>query len=374
MINMKSRNSITSKKDMLIQVYIFLIIILTSGHIYGTYIYNKEMIIVAFISALLINNFKPIKKSNLILFFLLSSVILVNYFVWMSNVDGYIALVIKIATALLLVNNIDYDKFKKKYVIFFTFYSVISIICYLLMITNWQIILNIPIKSVWLDEMRPTLLYSFPAKEFNRNFGFYREGGMYAIFLDIALLLTFKVRDIKNILLIRVLLIITIATTFSTTGIIGAILILFISSNNKRSIFKNSITFILMILLLVFIEVNNGIIRNKISMNNQSFLGRTEEFNVVANIVNDNLLTGVGYQNNTEISKYTSMIMTNGILSLWSQFGIIIGTFILIVYLYSYCKLSKKIIERLLYMGLFILFCSLEPVMFTVLFIMVIFK
>ncbi|MDV5105573.1 hypothetical protein R2R32_02735 [Clostridium perfringens] len=44
------------------QIYIFILMIILSGNIYGSYIYYKQGVFIIFISSIFINRFKPIKK------------------------------------------------------------------------------------------------------------------------------------------------------------------------------------------------------------------------------------------------------------------------------------------------------------------------
>ncbi|MEG1312034.1 MAG: hypothetical protein RSD47_08520, partial [Romboutsia sp.] len=146
------------------------------------------------------------------------------------------------------------------------------------MLSDWHLIESITTpKEVWGDTMRSTIIYNFPYKPFYRNFGFYHEGGMYAIFLNIALLFSYRIEKLKNINIIRIILIITIATTLSTTGMIGAVLIIVLSIRNNKNLIKSIITFIVLIVIIIYIEGKLGIISNKFNIDNESFNARSSE-------------------------------------------------------------------------------------------------
>ena len=364
------------KKIDLKQIYIFILIIITSGSIYGSYIYYKQFIIVLFVSSLIINNRRKIEKKSLIIGVILSSLILLNYFTWMGNIDGYISLIIKIISILLLSNIIDYKKFIKYYVYFFSIYIYISLINYNILLNNWQsVVAKVPIRNVWGTPMRPTLMYTFTENEFYRNFGFFKEGGMYAIFLDIALIFSYKIKQNKWILFSRIMFLFTIATTLSTTGIIAAfIIVIFYSLFSSKIKFKNIVLMLLLFIILLLIETNLGIISNKFNQNNESFTERSSEVSISMNIIEDNIWAGLGYQNSNDLKEYTDIVMTNGVLSLFIQFGFIIGLIILSIYIYGIlCRFDNKL-DKIIFIILFLFFSASEPVIFQPLFILLIFN
>lgn len=354
-----------------IQIYILILLIITSGSIYCSYIYYKEFLIVLFISAIVINKKRSITRSSLFIFIIFSIIFLLNYFTWGGNVDGYIGIIIKAFSVLLLANNIDKNKFMKYYVYFFSVYIYISLISYYTLLNNWAKVQQIPVQNVWGSQMRATILYTFPEYEFYRNFGFYKEGGMYAIFINIALLFSYKIKATKWVSFSRFMFIITIATTLSTSGLIAAfIIIIFYSFKNKTHMVKKIITFIVLLTALMIIEMNLGIINNKFSSNNVSFKDRASEISISMNILEDNLWVGTGYQNAESIKQYTYMTMTNGVLSVFIQFGLFIGSAILILYFYGIAKNINKKLDRVIISILFLFFSASQPVIYQPIFLL----
>lgn len=154
---------------------------------------------------------------------------------------------------------------------------------------------------------------------------------------------------------------------------LSIIILFFFIKNNK---IKHIITFFTVIMLFIGIENKFGIIHNKISMENDSFTGRTSEFGIFAKNYFEHPILGVGYQNNSIFKNNDIINGTNGILSLILQFGLLGFVYLGMIYkailrLNTNSDYRKKYIIRDI--CLYILFCSLEPVMFQPLFILLLF-
>ena len=307
----------------------------------------------------------------------MSIILLINYFTWQSNYDGYLALIIKIVSVMLLSNNINYKKFAKYFVLFFSIYSVISLICYFKLLLTPNYINQIEIRDVWGTLLRPTLLYTYPEKAFYRNFGFYSEGGMYAIFLNIALFFSYHLEKKPYIILSRIIIILTIISTLSTTGVIISFLIIILKFLDLKKVnIKNILFSILTISILFVFQLNLNIVSNKLNANNESYTARLSEVSITKEILADNTLLGIGYQNNNAIKHYSSLEnLTNGILTTYIYFGIIFGSIIIIIYLLGVLTNDKiKKLDKVILISIYILGAISQPVMFLPLFIVLIFN
>lgn len=212
------------QKTNILNLLICLAIICCSGVIQFSYIWNKESIICLFIFAILIFiikrkklNYNDIKKLSILLL-----ILTINLLVYSNNVDGHISLILKIISICLLAKNIEIKEFKKNYINILYVISLISIVCYFLFLFFPTVIVNrVPIVEYWQHSTRYILIYNFPGNGWEygglRNFGPFHEGGMFAVFVDIALLFIvdeskFSKRNLKKIIVFVICLI----TTFST--------------------------------------------------------------------------------------------------------------------------------------------------------------
>lgn len=101
-------------------------------------------------------------------------------------------------------------------------------------------IMEIPLVKYWSVESRYALIYNFPGNQYlMRNFGPYHEGGMFAIFVSLAMLLLFEQDEMskkrKKYVIIYAA---TVVTTFSTTGILLLLIILIGKIGTKVFTFK----------------------------------------------------------------------------------------------------------------------------------------
>lgn len=154
---------------------------------------------------------------------------------------------------------------------------------------------------------------------------------------------------------------------------LGLILLFYFIKNNK---IKHIIAFFIILILFIVVEKNFGIISNKISIENASFNSRTNEFKFFTENYFEHPILGIGYQNNSIMKENDLMNGTNGILSLILQFGILGFVYLGMVYksilrLNANSNYRKKYIIRDI--CLYVLFCSLEPVIFQPLFILLLF-
>ena len=186
------------------------------------------------------------------------------------------------------------------------------------------------------------LIYNFKnfAFSYNRNSGPFWEPGMFAVFLNIAFffnLIKFKkLFSFKNIIYI-----LTIITTFSTTGYLG-MLFIFISYNIFYSTSKLRLLYILILLFSSFYLLELDFMQSKIESQilsaNIDGASRFGAILIHLQIITDYPFIGVGEGISQYMIKYTDAESTpNGISLVFVKYGIPIGIFYYVLLLKS-CK------------------------------------
>lgn len=204
--------------------------------------------------------------------------------------------------------------------------------------------LNLDLTDTNLSSYESTniLIYNFMdfAYSYNRNSGPFWEPGMFAVFLNIALffnLIKFKkLFSFKNIVFI-----ITIITTFSTTGYLSMFFI-FISYNIFYSSSKLRFLYISILLVSSFflleLDFMQSKIESQISSANKDGASRFGAILIHLQIISDYPFIGVGEGVSKYMSKYTDADSTsNGISLVFVKYGIPFGIFYYVLLLKS-CK------------------------------------
>lgn len=215
---------------------------------------------------------------------------------------------------------------------------VVSLVCFAIFVTNPMAIINsIPNVKYWSMESRYALIYNFPGNQYiMRNFGPYHEGGMFAIFIALAVMILFEQKKNRREKIYIAIFLITIVTTFSTPGILLLFIILVEKIGNQIVKIRISPKAILMLAIgigfAVWEESTYGIVLNKFTAGNSSFLARSLEWKILFEQIWNKPFWGVGYQNNQLISQYGLTDGTNGVVSVLLQFGLVGGIGILAFY------------------------------------------
>lgn len=240
-------------------------------------------------------------------------------------------------------------------------------------------LMSIPLVKYWSVESRYALIYNFPGNQYlMRNFGPYHEGGMFAIFVSLAMLLLFEQDEMskkrKKYVIIYAA---TVVTTFSTTGILLLLIILIGKIGTKVFTFKVDMKAILIAVIgigfIVWEENTYGIITNKFASGNASFVARNLEWKILFDQIWNRPFLGVGYQNNQLIKQYGLADGTNGIVSVFLQFGLVGGLGILGCYLDGLASFSNEWKNKILYFALAFLSFASEPTIFQPLFLCLLF-
>ena len=255
-----------------------------------------------------------------------------------------------------------------------------KLVCFAFFVTNPMKVINTkPLVKYWSVESRYALIYNFPGNQYlMRNFGPYHEGGMFAIFVSLAMLLLFEQDEMskkrKKYVIIYAA---TVVTTFSTTGILLLLIILIGKIGTKVFTFKVDMKAILIAVIgigfIVWEENTYGIITNKFASGNASFVARNLEWKILFDQIWNRPFLGVGYQNNQLIKQYGLADGTNGIVSVFLQFGLVGGLGILGCYLDGLASFSNEWKNKILYFALAFLSFASEPTIFQPLFLCLLF-
>lgn len=369
----------------LVNFLICLFLLCTSGIVQFTFIWNKQSIILLFVFSvtlfcLLTKGKFKISKLKTYKFLIFALIVVINVGIYSENIDGHIALLLILASCFLLVHFIDFELLSQYYVWMMLVISIISLICFTLFVLNPQAIMNrVPLIQYWSVESRCAIIYNFPGDQYTfRNFGPYHEGGMFAVFVNLAILFFIEEYDfkcIKNKLILAVF-IITVLTTLSTTGILlmGSIFILkLLPKIYRKSPGKMLVVLIVITAFFVLEESKFGIIGNKLTVSNSSFAARSSELDIFHTYFWNHPLFGVGYQNNGIMKENGLRDATNGVLSLFLQFGLVGAVPISLMYLSGLTSIFSRNADKLLMVLFAFLAFASQPTIFSPIFICMLF-
>lgn len=276
--------------EQLIEYFLITIIIYMSGSIFFiAYNYERAVKSIFFITIVIVM-FKIkafIRTINikiiLILIVLIISMMLTIIINNEQNINSYISIGIQICIAIMYGNLIKYESFKNKYINIMLFFSIVSIVFYILQHINPNIIYkfkyvkgiaSLDYYNAYIHVYGKSLGYANNTLVlFDRNMSIFWEPGCFQAFLNLSLF--FILNDLqegkfikKNKLKLSIL-IIALITTYSTTGYIILTMLII---NYRKNIVDNinylfPLIFILIIFGLLIININEiriGFMINKV--------------------------------------------------------------------------------------------------------------
>lgn len=379
------------KKEVLIITYIIYmsgnsLLFSTNGNtLFTTVSMLCECALGAFFFIYAIVNCKKRIENRVVITFILLYVNVI--FTWLFNGDfvsfGYIYYLLLIGGSFLLSKYIDFEDFKKIYCNIIYFFCCFSLVCSLLYVVSPSIIKKFPItyNSHKLEYYNLGFWVTSTDFEYEfRNYGCFREPGVFQIYIILALIFLFKEKlNVKRFLIYTV----TLVTTKSTTGyILFAILMIRYFFNENTGIIKKNLMFIVFscaIIALVIHELNASgySIFGKFAITNISFMTRFANIFVDFEIFKQNPILGVGITLQNDLQKVlppkmfgidTGGVDTNTYLSLLATFGI--GYFIISLFLtYKFAeKNGNRIIEKVLIFCILILALITENLRYSLFF------
>jgi len=262
-----------------------------------------------------------------------------------STVGALIHFNIRFVIYYLVVASVG-NNFGKIFINIVTCISAISIVMYALInlfpgIYEFLYVISFGIKSLGggidaeltSNPGHSLIIFFLPTVQIMRNSGPFWEPGMFAVFINIALVLnvlkTRKLTDNKNIILV-----IASLTTLSTTSYIATILILlyFFGVINRKT---SSIIGILVIGLcsVYFLESDFGYEKIKSNSENTAAYSRFGAINYHASIIEEYPISGRGFQSGEEENKME--VSPNGLTNLIVFFGIPFSMYLYLLLLKS---------------------------------------
>ncbi|WP_075981922.1 O-antigen ligase family protein [Bacillus massilinigeriensis] len=208
-------------------------------------------------------------KSNTIIILTLCVLILLTMLFNQNFSGGYIKIIICLLIGYMIIHIVNVEEFATYYVKVMLFLAIYSLIVTYL-IRPWIFSLPSFIAPVFTNEagfsfinMRFSVVFNNPI--YYRNFGIYREPGVYQFFLNMALIFELFFKKNKISPLTVMILCITVLSTFSTAGYITSLSIIvaynFVSknhydseNNSNKKIYFLSVLFLILSITFIFFK------------------------------------------------------------------------------------------------------------------------
>lgn len=270
--------------------------------------------------------------------------------------------------------------------------SVISLICFafVMLFPNVKLPFEMSIAQV---NWRGTFYYTlgFYGGRFTRNAGVFGEGGVFQIFLNLALFYLVQSEEpIKHKNRKMIVLIVALLTTVSSMGYVVMVLVL-ISMMLKNNISKKRyfILATLCIVAIILVDASTGLLSDKIMNQNGSFGSRYDDTIVSIETANEKPLFGYGISNDLQeaweahLNSESRITNPNYVtLQRSSGIGLVLmrcGYPFLIIYVIAMYFYFKKTINRSMaihIIGTLILVLGIinEPIQFTPIFLLSFFR
>lgn len=251
-------------------VIILILYYMTGGAFSYTDYSQKVILMFLFLIVVTMINKKRVTKSAIICIMIETALTIITIIVSQDkNFTTYLAIIMQVAIGMFVASNIEFEKFVDKYINIIVFFASVSLIGFILGMVYPSIIYIFPLVkgeasvdyyNAWIYVFMKAKGYADSATVLSfRNAGICWEPGCYQVFLNIGIIfLLAKQRreNVKNFYMKMVILIMTLITTFSTTGYM--ILLLTLIANIKivfNEIGKHKKTSIAAIILLLLFFV-----------------------------------------------------------------------------------------------------------------------
>ena len=372
---MYSLKTINSKKIETIDIVIFLILFLSGSFLTSNDIIPSEVTKLFWLIVVGLILFK-LKKNIIINYYIIGLIIsfVISFIVNPVGIATYFYICVSVIIAILMINTWSFQKFRESYVKILFFLSVFSLIMMALFyifpqMNNFFNVYNISKTAKHANYIIFTKIVN--ENGFGRNCGMFWEPGAYQTFICIALI--FEISKPSPSVRKIIVFIITILTTFSTTGYIALLFVyiylFFGKYNNKKQIngfIYLSILCITAILILfqdLFFSTQNYTPFGKIILYFTSDVYNSKVSSVSIRINSvvqpiivflNNPLFGVGDIKFRELIFDTTQGVTTGTFVNWfAVYGVFCGSLFMI----GLSKLTKKLSNnRLLNFIIFIIF------------------
>lgn len=334
-----------------------------------------------FIQSVLFNKAKS--KISIIGFVsLLISLVIISLLLDNGYTNAYVLLIINICVAMCMHMLIKYEDFSYLFIRIFEFLAIASLVCtYILK----PIILKLPIfptveNSANLVFSNAFVCYVVKADDYYRNTGIFREAGVFAAFLCIALMMLLNDKKIsgKRKMCMIVIFVFTIITTFSSACYLVMAMIIFIDVIRNKKDNKNAKYIVLAggicVLILSFFSLSGEYFFDAIdkwSSDSSSYQYRLEPILNGIRLAIDKPF-GYGIQNGItaleNINKFKDFHNTSTIITVQLSFGIVF----FIAYVVGFIKLSKYCFGSVIYILPILLILNAEQYIYNPLFYLLI--
>lgn len=255
-----------------------------------------------------------------------------------GRTNGYFLVLMNLALAYSITVCVDPQKFRYLFVRFMTVISGVSLVCtYLLkpLLSRMPLLFPVVYNSVGYGFIDAHLCYVMKNAGYYRNYGLFREPGVFAIFLCLALLFVLcSEKNLKHRGWTILLLTAGIISTFSTTGYLAAMAITAIWLVKDRKRFAGGGTWltvilaVLMVLGFLWISDDNLItdVFEKLSGTHSSMRYRLETIINGLRVSWKHYFLGVGILRGTEQMRALNMMSkyhnTSTIITMLVYFGL----------------------------------------------------
>ena len=298
-------------------------------------------------------------------FLLMHPLLLGNFNI--SNI--YLGYSIRIACFLIVVSILGHKKFSLTYLRIMLFVCFFNLILYIIDVYLFQFSKSLPSflpdLEAWDGHIFKNYIFYFvrigldgnsvPHSSFIRNIGFFWEGGAYQYFLNIALILSLYVKKNPIFSFPNWILVISIITTFSTTGylIMTVVLASIVMGKSSKRMFFVKILIIIPLLLTVMFS---PVIFNKLfDTDSREYVGSTQrrvlDTVIDYNVFRDNPLLGIGLENLEGWKSYSTQLSggsssSNSLTNYLSKIGLL--GFLITLYPFMRFDLKNKMNQMIL--------------------------
>lgn len=341
-----------TRKYTIIILLLFIILVSSDTLIFGTS--NNEVIktcaecaslglgLALFFYSIAMKKNKYIVTRPQVSLFVVCTFILFDALIHQEFSGGYLLKITYFVLGFSLISIYGKDEFIDNYINIISIVAVVSLIGFVFS----DLLTRIPLPTVTNTSggvFKTLILTNIPLFNIHRNFGPFSEPSRYQLFLNIALFFLLFVKqhvDVKKVILI----ITTVITTLSTTGLITLIL-LFIGYLFKKNI-KNTHKILLVLICVMLLgssivlsqDVVNAFLKIERGEASSSFASRYNSIIAGLILVKDNFFFGTGIEKASSsyinavamFSDSTELSNANTILIHFSKFGFIVGFYFLI--------------------------------------------
>lgn len=372
-------------KENIYQIILFFLIYTSNDTVvFGTNS-SPSIFYIKYILLFLINGFLVFKKglsNNILSYIFILLLCFILSFIVSPTGFGFIYILLLFLTALLYAHIVTFPKFCEYFNKMVYIFAIFSLVFYILNLFIPSTLDAFPTITNAADlTFKNCILSVVPEILATRNFGIFREPGVFICYLNIAIFFELFFLDKRYLSKRLIIYIITILTTISTAGYIvfALIIVSYIFSRRKISL----LPFVLLGLLgfaIYYISNSEMIITllfHKITNETGSYIARVSSITVPLKMISINPF-GVGPEQYNILFPILSSnlygvsvepeVSTNTMLKFCSVYGIQTFIFILIGLLKLIKKVSKQFIVRVSFFIVILLLSSNEDLRESIMF------